>query len=79
MILEFSVTNYLSFKDRVRKIRKPKNKILISVEKNNKTEKLYFNNFDNGKVIGFVESNPSTEIYKLVKELKENKKDSVES
>ena len=32
MILEFSVTNYLSFKDRVRKIRKPKNKILISVE-----------------------------------------------
>lgn len=79
MILEFSVTNYLSFKDRVRKIRKPKNKILISVEENNKTEKLYFNNFDNGKVIGFVESNSSTEIYKLVEELKENKKDSVES
>lgn len=79
MILEFSVTNYLSFKGRVRKIRKPKNKILISVEENNKTEKLYFNNFDNGKVIGFVESNPSTEIYKLVEELKENKKDSVES
>ena len=49
------------------------------MRENNKTEKLYFNNFDNGKVIGFVESNSSTEIYKLVEELKENKKDSVES
>lgn len=29
--------------------RKPKNKIIIAVEGNNKTEKLYFNNFDDGK------------------------------
>ena len=36
-------------KDRVRKIRKPKNKIIIVVEGKNKTEKIYFNNFDDGK------------------------------
>ena len=35
--------------DRVRKERKQKNKIIIAVEGKNKTEKLYFNNFDNGK------------------------------
>lgn len=35
--------------DRVRKVRKQKNKILIAVEGKNKTEKIYFNNFDNGK------------------------------
>lgn len=35
-------------KDRVRKIRKPKSKILIAVEGKNKTEKLYFNHFDDG-------------------------------
>lgn len=34
---------------RVRKLRKPKNNILIAVEGKNKTEKLYFNNFDDGK------------------------------
>lgn len=32
--------------DRMGKIRKQKNKILIAVEGKNKTEKLYFNNFD---------------------------------
>ena len=35
--------------DRVRKIRKWKNKILIAVEGTNKTEKIYFSNFDDGK------------------------------
>lgn len=35
--------------DRVKKIRKQKNKILIAVEGKNKTEKIYFNNFDDGK------------------------------
>ena len=35
--------------DRVRKIRKRKNKILIAVEGTNKTEKIYFSNFDDGK------------------------------
>lgn len=38
-------------KDRVRKIRKQKNKIIIAVEGKNKTEKIYFNNFDDGKKI----------------------------
>lgn len=35
--------------DRVRKIRKKKNKIIIAVEGKNKTERIYFNNFDDGK------------------------------
>ncbi len=35
--------------DRKRKLRKKKNKIIIAVEGNNKTEKLYFDNFDDGK------------------------------
>ncbi len=35
--------------DRVRKIRKQKRKILIAAEGKNKTEKTYFNNFENGK------------------------------
>lgn len=35
--------------DRVRKLRKPKNKIIIAVEGKNKTEKIYFDNFDDGK------------------------------
>lgn len=35
--------------DRVRKPRKQKNNIIIAVEGKNKTEKIYFNNFDNGK------------------------------
>ena len=35
--------------DRVRKRRYPKKTILIAVEGNNKTEKTYFSNFENGK------------------------------
>lgn len=35
--------------DRVRKPRKQKRKILIACEGNNKTEKNYFNNFENGQ------------------------------
>ncbi len=35
--------------DRVKKDKKIKNKIIIAVEGNNKTERMYFNNFDNGK------------------------------
>ena len=35
--------------DRVRKVRKQKNKILIAAEGKNKTEKTYFSNFENGK------------------------------
>lgn len=35
--------------DRVKKTRKQKNKIIIAVEGKNKTEKIYFSNFDNGK------------------------------
>ena len=35
--------------DRVRKKKKKKNKILIAVEGTNKTEKIYFSNFDDGK------------------------------
>lgn len=34
--------------ERVRKLREPKKKILIAVEGKNKTEKNYFNNFENG-------------------------------
>ena len=36
-------------KDRIKKERKPKNTILIALEGKNKTEKIYFNNFDDGK------------------------------
>lgn len=36
-------------KDRVRKVRYQKNKIIIAIEGKNKTEKLYFDNFDDGK------------------------------
>ena len=36
-------------KDRVRKLRIPKKKIIIAAEGKNKTEKTYFSNFDNGK------------------------------
>lgn len=62
-------TNRKISKDRVRKIREPKNKILISVEGNNKTEKLYFSNFDNGKKdysISFAKGN-YTDPFHLVK------------
>jgi len=35
--------------DRVRKVRKQKSKVLIAVEGKNKTEKIYFSNFKDGK------------------------------
>jgi hypothetical protein len=41
--------NRIISKDRVRKIRKRKSKILIAAEGKNKTEKIYFNNFEDGK------------------------------
>ena len=50
--------------DRVRKIRKPKSKILIAVEGKNKTEKLYFNHFDDGN------KNYSNDIYEALRERK---------
>lgn len=57
--------------DRVRKIRNPKNKIIIAVEGKNKTERLYFNNFDDGKKpysISIAKGN-DTDPLKLVKKL----------
>ena len=57
--------------DRVRKIRQHKNKIIIAVEGKNKTEKLYFDNFDNGKQsysITIAKGN-DTDPLKLVKNL----------
>ena len=41
--------NRIISSDRVRQFRKPKTKILIAVEGKNKTEKNYFNNFENGQ------------------------------
>ncbi len=61
---------------RVRKLRKPKNNILIAVEGKNKTEKLYFNNFDDGKKsysIIFAKGNytdPLNLVKMLIKEIK---------
>lgn len=58
-------------KDRVRKVRQHKNKIIIAVEGKNKTEKLYFDNFDNGKQsysITIAKGN-DTDPLKLVKSL----------
>ncbi len=57
--------------DRVRKIRKPKSKILIATEGKNKTEKTYFSNFEDGKKsynITFAKGN-NTDPLKLVKML----------
>lgn len=62
--------------DRVRKLRKPKNNILIAVEGKNKTEKLYFNNYDDGKKsysIIFAKGNytdPLNLVKMLIKEIK---------
>ena len=62
--------------DRVRKERKQKNKIIIAVEGKNKTEKLYFNNFDNGKKsysISFAKGNytdPLNLVKMLIEEMK---------
>lgn len=57
--------------DRNRILRKTKNKILIAVEGNNKTEKLYFNNFEkrnNSFNITYARGN-NTDPLKLVKML----------
>ncbi len=62
--------------DRKRIIRKQKNKILIAVEGKNKTEKIYFNNFDDGKKnysISFAKGNytdPLNLIKMLINEVK---------
>lgn len=58
-------------KDRIAKIRHQKNKIIIAVEGKNKTEKLYFENFDDGKKpysITIAKGN-DTDPLKLVKSL----------
>ena len=61
--------------DRVGKSRIPKSKILIAVEGNNKTEKIYFSNFDNGKKkysISFARGNytdPLNLVKMLIKEI----------
>ena len=66
------ISNY-----RVRNIKKPKSKVLIAVEGNNKTEKMYFNNFesrDKSFNITYAKGN-NTDPVKLVKMLiKEIKK-----
>ncbi len=57
--------------DRVRKVRKQKSKILIAAEGKNKTEKIYFSNFEDGKKsynITFARGN-NTDPLKLVKML----------
>ena len=76
MVSKIAKTRKIS-KDRVGKIRKTKSKILIAVEVNNKTEKIYFNNFDDGKKdysITIARGN-DTDPLKLVKSLaKEIKK-----
>lgn len=57
--------------DRVRKLRKSKSKILIACEGNNKTEKTYFNNFENRQnnySISYTKGN-NTDPLKLVKML----------
>lgn len=67
--------------DRVGKLRKPKNKILIAVEGKNKTEKIYFNNFENGKCsynITYARGNntdPLKLVQMLIKEINELKLD----
>ena len=57
--------------DRVRKVRKQKSKILIAAEGKNKTEKIYFSNFEDGKKsynITYARGN-NTDPLKLVKML----------
>lgn len=58
-------------KDRVRKVRKQKSKILIAAEGKNKTEKIYFSNFEDSKKtynITFARGN-NTDPLKLVQML----------
>ncbi len=69
--------NRIISKDRVRKIRKRKSKILIAAEGKNKTEKIYFNNFEDGKKtynITYAKGN-NTDPLKLVKMLIKEIKD----
>lgn len=67
--------------DRVRKIRKQKNKILIAAEGKNKTEKTYFSNFEDGKKtydITYARGNntdPLKLVQMLIKEIDELKLD----
>lgn len=62
--------------DRARKIRKQKNKIIIAAEGKNKTEKIYFNHFDDGKKsysISFAKGNytdPLNLVKMLIDEIK---------
>ena len=64
--------------DRVRKVRKQTSKILIAVEGNNKTEKIYFNNFEDSKKnfdISYARGNntdPLKLVQMLIKEIKDN-------
>lgn len=63
-------------RDRVGKKRKPKNKIIIAAEGKNKTEKMYFNHFDDGKKnysIAFAKGNytdPLNLVRMLIDEIK---------
>lgn len=69
--------NRIISSDRVRQIRKPKTKILIAVEGKNKTEKNYFNNFENGQRpynISYARgtnTDPLNLVTMLIKEIKE--------
>ena len=69
--------NRIISSDRVRQIRKPKTKILIAVEGKNKTEKNYFNNFENGQRpynISYARgtnTDPLNLVAMLIKEIKE--------
>ncbi len=63
--------NRIISNERVRKVRKQKNKILIASEGKNKTEKTYFSNFEDGKKsynITYAKGN-NTDPLKLVKML----------
>lgn len=63
--------NRIISNDRTRKLRKRKSKILIAAEGKNKTEKTYFNNFEDGKKsynITYARGN-NTDPLKLVKML----------
>ena len=63
-------------KDRVGKIRQPKNTVIIAVEGTNKTEKIYFNNFDTGNQSYSIviargnDTDPLNLIYSLANEIK---------
>ena len=66
-------------KDRVGKIRQPKNTVIIAVEGTNKTEKIYFNNFDTGNQSYSIviargnDTDPLNLIYSLANEIKKKR------